>query len=138
MPDSSEIIRVLAFDFGLKNIGVAMGQSITATASPLTSLTARNGKPDWSTIAALIAEWRVNQLIVGLPLNMDDTESDMSTAARRFGAELGRRFSIDVQMVDERLTSRATAQQTKGNHAASHALAAVLIAESYLREITRK
>ena len=138
MPDSPEVIRVLAFDFGLKNIGVAMGQSITATASPLTSLTARNGKTDWSIISGLIAEWRVNQLIVGLPLNMDDTESNMSAAARRFGIELGKRFAIDVQMVDERLTSRATAEYTKGNHAASHGLAAVLIAESYLREINQK
>lgn len=138
MPDSVEIIRVLAFDFGLKTIGVAMGQSITATASPLTSLPARNGKAEWSAIAALIKEWRVNQLIVGLPLNMDDTESDMSTAARRFGTELKRRFAIDVQMVDERLTSRATAEYTKGNHAASHGLAAVLIAESYLRGINRR
>lgn len=138
MPDSPDVIRVLAFDFGLKHIGVAMGQSITATASPLTALAARNGKTDWSTIAALIAEWQVNQLIVGLPLNMDDTESAMSAAARRFGTELGKRFSIDVQMVDERLTSRATTEYTKGNHSASHGLAAVLIAESYLRGINRK
>jgi len=138
MPDSVEVIRVLAFDFGLKTIGVATGQSITATASPLASISARNGKPDWSAVAELVAQWRINQLIVGLPLNMDDSESDMSTAARRFGAELKRRFGLDVQMVDERLTSRATAEFTKGNHAASHGLAAVLIAESWLREITRR
>ncbi len=138
MPDTPQVIRVLAFDFGLKTIGVATGQSITATASPLASISARNGKPDWPEVAELISQWQINQLIVGLPLNMDDSESAMSAAARRFGVELRRRFGMDVQMVDERLTSRSTREYTKGNHAASHGMAAVLIAESWLREINPK
>ena len=118
---------VLAFDFGLKHIGVAVGQTITATATPLTTLRARAGKPDWNSVDELVNEWRPIRLLIGLPLNMDDSESEMSELARRFGAKLTARSGIEIAMVDERLTSYATRNEPE-----SHASAAALIAETWL------
>lgn len=97
--------QVLAFDFGVKRIGVAFGQELLGSARPVSLLPARDGIPDWSAISALIEEWRPDQLVVGLPLNMDDTENDMCARARKFGNRLHGRFHLPVAMVDERLTS---------------------------------
>lgn len=134
MPEQTE--RVLAFDFGLRHIGVASGQSITATAGPVTTLTAQDGAPTWAQVAELIKEWRPTRLLVGLPLNMDDTESDMSERARTFAAQLETRFALPVSLVDERLSSReAAAQAADANSAhqgSTHELAAVIIAQGYL------
>lgn len=121
--------RVLAFDFGLRHIGVAVGQTITGSATPLTTLSARNGRPDWSSLIALVREWSPTTLAVGLPLNMDDSESEMSGRARRFAAELAERTRLAVEMVDERLTSYAS--RDAGPDAA-HQYAAALIAETWL------
>jgi putative Holliday junction resolvase len=136
MPEPAEsIVRVLAFDFGLKVIGVAVGQSLTQSAEPLQPIAARNGKPDWRIIDQIISAWNVNRLVVGLPLNMDDTESDMSLRARRFAADLGTRSGLDVELVDERLSSREALARTAGDRTRSHGIAAVLIAETYLRYV---
>ena len=118
---------VLAFDFGLRHIGVAAGQTVTATASPVTTLRARNGNPGWDEVALLVDHWKPHRLLVGLPLNMDDTESEMSERARGFAAILERRTSIPTELVDERLTTREATHAGGG-----HALAAVLIAETWL------
>jgi len=118
---------VLAFDFGLKHIGVASGQTITRTATPLTTFSARNGNPDWKAVGKLVDEWRPVRLVVGLPLNMDDTESDMSERARRFAGQLEAHTGVAVDMADERLTSRAVRESDQ-----SHAAAAALIAETWL------
>ncbi len=96
---------VLGFDFGLKNIGVAVGQSITATATPIATLKAQDGAPQWLQIQTLIDEWRPAILLVGLPIHMDGKEQAMTQAARRFGNRLNGRFNVPVQWVDERLTS---------------------------------
>ena len=96
---------VMGFDFGMKNIGVAVGQEITGTANPLTALKARDGIPDWEQIASLLQEWKPELLVVGLPLNMDGTEQDMTAAARRFGNRLHGRFGLPVEWQDERLTT---------------------------------
>jgi len=96
---------VLAFDYGTQRIGVAVGQSITGTASPLPALKANDGVPNWDHIAALIKEWQPQQLLVGLPLNMDDTESELSKRARKFANRLNGRFGLSVELWDERLSS---------------------------------
>lgn len=131
---------VLAFDFGMKYIGIAAGQTITRTASALTTLAAKGGEPDWQAVRELVKEWRPVRLIVGLPLNMDDTESDMSEHARAFADRLGKETGIEVAMADERLTSRAVSEGskgTKGNRGGdqSHAAAAALIAETWLNAL---
>ena len=120
---------ILAFDFGLKHIGVAVGQSITRTASPLTTLRASNGKPDWREVRELVEQWRAQLLLVGLPLNMDDTESDMSERARAFAEQLATRLEVEVALVDERLSSFEASRLSEVDN---HAIAASLIAESYL------
>ncbi|KGM07842.1 putative Holliday junction resolvase [Methylophaga thiooxydans] len=95
----------MGFDFGMKNIGIAVGQELTHTANPLTAIKARDGIPDWEQIHKLLDEWKPQLLIVGLPLNMDGTEQDMTAAARRFGNRLHGRFNIPVEWQDERLTT---------------------------------
>lgn len=103
----------LGFDFGLKRIGVAVGQSVTGSASPLGVAAVRGGEPDWTAIGRLIAEWRPTSLVVGLPYNMDLSEQEMTGHARRFAEELAQRFPLPVHTVDERLSSREAEAQLK-------------------------
>jgi len=95
----------LGFDYGLKNIGVAVGQDLTKTANPLSVIKARDGIPNWDDIQKLIDEWKPQVLIVGLPLNMDGSEQTMTKASRKFGNRLNGRFQIPVEWQDERLTT---------------------------------
>ncbi len=95
----------MAFDYGTRFIGVAVGQSITRTASPLEAIRAKDGTPNWDQIDALLKEWQPQRLIVGLPLNMDGTPSDMSQRAEKFARRLHGRFGLPVEMWDERLSS---------------------------------
>jgi len=97
--------QILAFDFGLARIGVAVGQSITQTATPLSTLKAKEGIPDWLQIEKLIKEWQPSILLIGEPLNMDSSEQSITLRARKFAYRLHGRFGLPFQMVDERLTS---------------------------------
>jgi len=107
-PTSSSGTRtLLGFDYGTKRIGVAVGQELTGTANALSTLNARNGQPDWPAIAALIDQWQPDALVVGLPLNMDGTEHELTVAARRFGERLRGRYNLPVFYCDERLSSIA-------------------------------
>lgn len=97
---------ILAFDFGLRRIGVAVGQATTCTASSLE--TVRNGQSaDWTAVDRLVREWQPKLLLVGIPLGPDGEETDMSRAARRFGARLQNRYALPLDFADERLSSRA-------------------------------
>jgi putative Holliday junction resolvase len=96
---------VIAFDYGTRHIGVAVGQSVTRTASPLSALSARDGIPNWDQVDALLKEWQPQRLVVGLPLNMDGTLSDMSQRAEKFAKRLHGRTGLPVEMWDERLSS---------------------------------
>ena len=89
----------------MKNIGVAVGQELTKTANPLTVIKAREGIPNWDQIKTLLDQWNPQLLVVGLPLNMDGSEQEMTAAARRFGNRLNGRFHIPVDWQDERLTT---------------------------------
>lgn len=99
------IKSLLAFDYGTKNIGVACGQTITHSATELTAIKAKDGIPDWSVIEKLLTEWQPDLVLVGLPLNMDGSESELSARARKFMNRLHGRFGIKVALIDERLTS---------------------------------
>jgi len=97
---------VLAFDFGTRFIGVAIGSPLTRRARALVSLrVSRAGQPDWDALTRLIEEWRPKTLVVGLPLNMDGTPTARTAAARKFGNRLKARYNLPVRMVDERLTT---------------------------------
>ena len=102
---SSSVKTIIGFDFGTKNIGVAVGQAITRTATALPQLKARDGIPDWNTVEALINEWQPDAVVVGIPLNMDGSESQMSLRARKFGKRLHGRFNLPFFEADERLSS---------------------------------
>lgn len=95
----------LGFDYGRKRIGVATGQELTATTQSLATVNVSNDQPDWDHISRLVSEWRPDILIVGLPMNMDGTEHDISERARRFSRQLAGRYQLPVELVDERLTS---------------------------------
>jgi len=96
---------LLAFDFGTKSIGVAIGQRITGTARALTALKAQDGTPDWSKIDKLLKEWQPDEVVVGLPLNMDGTEQPLTARARKFAQRLHGRFGVQVSLHDERLST---------------------------------
>ena len=99
-------MQILAFDFGTQHIGVAVGQTITKTSSPLIVINvARDGKEIWNTISNLIDEWKPDQLLVGKPLNMDGTPSDMMKKVDPFFQKLQKISDIPCELVDERLTS---------------------------------
>ncbi|KFZ28496.1 Holliday junction resolvase [Pseudidiomarina atlantica] len=103
--------QVLGFDFGTHNIGVAVGQSITGTASPLAALKAKDGQPDWLVVEKLIKEWQPKLLVVGLPLNMDGSEQALTDLARKFANRLHGRFGLPVELQDERLTTVAAKEE---------------------------
>lgn len=124
---------LLGFDYGQRRIGVAVGQTVTATATALATLAARDGQPDWAEVTALIEEWRPDALVVGLPLRLDGTESELSRAAQRFARRLEGRYKRPVHLMDERLSSR-TAEQTRtrdGTRQGLDALAAQVILQDW-------
>ena len=96
---------LLAFDYGKKKIGVAVGQELTETSSPVATLRTPNRDADWEAITRLIESWRPAGLVVGIPLNMDGTEQEMTRAARRFADRLAARYHLPVYPADERLSS---------------------------------
>jgi len=103
--------QILAFDFGLARIGVAVGQSITGTANPLETLKAKQGIPDWLLIEKLIAEWQPQLLLIGEPFNMDATDQNITQLARKFANRLHGRYGLPFQMYDERLTSASAREE---------------------------
>lgn len=97
---------LLGFDFGMKRIGVAIGQTVTQTARPLMTLSSKQGVPNWNTVDSLIKKWLPDVIVVGIPLNMDGTEQPISHHARDFAASLREKFKIVVHEMDERLTTK--------------------------------
>lgn len=97
---------LIGFDFGMKRIGVAIGQTITQTARPLDTIHAKDGIPNWQAIASLIQKWLPGALVVGIPLNMDGTEQKITVNARQFAESLRQRFQLPVHEIDERLTTK--------------------------------
>jgi putative Holliday junction resolvase len=131
----------LGFDFGTKKIGVAIGQSLTRTATPLARLKAKQGTPDWQQIAHLIKEWQPVGLIVGIPLNMDGTEQAMTQKVKKFVQHLKTRFQLPVYTIDEQLTTVAARSELfeAGGYKALvntevDSVAAQILLESWLRE----
>lgn len=136
---SARIQRLLAFDFGTQRIGVATGQRLTATAQPLAPLKARDGIPDWDLLQRVIDEWQPDAFVVGLPLNMDGSPSDMSRRAKKFAGRLEGRFHKPAYTHDERLSSYEAkglviaqgGSRDFGTHSVD-GLAAQLILESWM------
>ena len=109
---SNETPKILiAFDYGMKRIGTAIGQTITQTARPLDTIHAKNGVPNWSALDKLMQKWLPDALVVGIPLNMDGTDQTITHQTRRFIAELKERFKLPVYEMDERLTTKDAREQ---------------------------
>lgn len=100
----------LGFDFGMRRIGVAVGESITGSARPLTTLPAQDGQPDWTRLEALLQEWQPVALVVGLPRRLDGSDTDIGARAARFSRRLNGRFNLPVHTIDEQLSSHAAEQ----------------------------
>lgn len=133
--------QVLAFDFGTMSIGVAIGHSITGTATPLAALKAKDGQPDWNLVERLLKEWQPDFVVVGLPLNMDGTEQPLTERARKFGQRLHGRFGVQIHYQDERLTTVAAKESLfeRGGYkqlekGAVDSAAAQLILEDYFNQ----
>lgn len=132
---------IIAFDFGTRSIGVAIGQCVTCTARQLTVLKARDGIPDWQQIEKLLNKWRPDRMVVGLPLNLDGSEQPLTARARKFSNRLHGRFGVQVVLHDERF-STVEARADLFNRGGYHALekgsidaeSAVIILESWFKQ----
>jgi putative Holliday junction resolvase len=136
---------VLAFDFGTRRIGVALGNALTRVARPLTTVDREASAARFEAIAALIDQWRPDMLIVGRPLHADGSEHEMTARAERFARQLSGRFGLEVQCVDERFTTLAAdaelaAAGVRGRErrAARDAVAAQIILQSWFDETKEK
>ncbi len=134
---------LIAFDFGTKSIGVAIGQEVTGTARPLTAFKAQDGVPDWGKVEKMLNEWQPDLIVVGLPLNMDGTEQPLTARARKFANRLHGRFGKPVELQDERLSTveaRADLFERGGFRALDKgqvdATSAVIILESWFSRQT--
>lgn len=107
----SDTKTYLAFDFGMSNIGVAVGQTLTLTATPLKILHAKRGIPNWDEITKLINEWQPNGLVVGVPVHLDSKEHNITKAAQKFILSLKTKFNLPVFAAEERLTTKAAKEQ---------------------------
>ena len=139
MPDASDASArngiVIAFDYGLAQIGVAIGQTQTQSARPLQIIKAKDGIPNWQQLEQLFAEWQPVVVVVGLPLNMDESDSDMAIRARKFANRVHGRFGLAVELQDERLSSREAKARVR-EQASSTAQALEEAALSFKRENT--
>ena len=129
---------ILAFDFGERRIGVATGETLLASAHPLTVIDAASNDDRFAAIARLIAEWQPERLVVGLPVHADGTPHEMTRLATKFGERLARRFALPVSFADERLTSRdaesrlrETGRDTRAARPLLDAVAAQLILQTW-------
>jgi putative Holliday junction resolvase len=131
---------LLGFDFGTQRIGIAVGQSITGTATALCTINSCHGTPDWDRISELIDRWRPDALVVGLPLHDDGSDSDISTEARRFTRQLQGRYQLPVHTMDERLSTHAAKQYMKQSTGKQEidAVAAMIILQNWLETETHE
>tara|TARA_B100000482_G_scaffold115599_1_gene83457 strand:- start:1577 stop:1972 length:396 start_codon:yes stop_codon:yes gene_type:complete len=98
-------MQIVAFDFGTKKIGVAVGQTATYTSSPLQIIKNKDNKVNWSEISILLNEWNPELIIVGKPLNMDGTDSEIMKQVEKFYEKLKNTFDVNLEYIDERLTT---------------------------------
>jgi putative Holliday junction resolvase len=141
---SNTSLQVLAFDFGTRRIGVATGQSLTGTTQALPPIQATDGTPNWAALDKVIQEWQPQQLVVGIPVNMDGTISEMSRRARRFANRIQDRYKLPCFLADERL-STAEAKEIHFERGGSHnfrkesvdGIAAQIILESWFQQDTQ-
>ena len=135
----SEPRIIMAFDFGIKHIGIAIGQEITKTASTFYSIKALEGQPDWNELDDIIHEWKPDLIVVGDPYNMDGSRSKIQDMSDRFSDALYKRYQIQLEKTDERLSSREANERLQnldiGTKSSSnkHSISAQVILEDWFR-----
>ncbi|MFZ8928637.1 MAG: Holliday junction resolvase RuvX [Pseudohongiellaceae bacterium] len=139
-------LTLICFDYGTQKIGVAVGQTITATASPLPVIKCKNGDQYWEAIDEVLKQWKPGALVVGMPYNMDGSENEMTVKARQFMKKLEEKYALQVHSVDERLSTREARNFSRENAEVSgkkfdekeavDSIAAQLILESWLEHNT--
>lgn len=137
---SSDAQLIMAFDFGTQKMGIAVGSRIIESATPLSLFPMKDGIPNWDELLLILKQHQPGLLLVGLPLNMDETESDLSARARKFARRLRHQCHIETLMVDERLTTREAREeldhyqsQGRGKKLNADSLAAGLLIQSWYR-----
>ncbi|MEQ8660376.1 MAG: Holliday junction resolvase RuvX [Gammaproteobacteria bacterium] len=125
---------VLAFDFGRRRIGVAVGQELTGSAAPLVTLAVRNERPDWDAIAALVETWQPDLFVLGRAHAADGSPTALDAALERFARRLAGRYGRPVSFVDERLSSYAAGDHPRAGRAGLDAASASVILETWFAE----
>ena len=129
----------MAFDFGTKNIGIAIGQEITKTASTFYSIHANDGLPNWVELDMIVKEWNPNLFVVGDPFNMDGTRSKIQDSSDKFSTALSKRYDISIEKIDERLSSREAKERLEKiqmgikDSRNKHSISAQIILEDWFR-----
>ena len=132
---------VMAFDYGLRNIGIAIGQNITKSASTFYVIKAKEGEPDWIKLDSIVKEWEPALFIVGDPFNMDGTRSEFQKRISQFSTELKNRYKVRLHMMDERLTTKEAKERMKTassglkESANKHSISAQIILEDWFRSM---
>lgn len=141
MPDSATAHMIMAFDFGTQKMGMAVGQSMIESANPLALFPMKDGIPNWDELLKIVKQYQPTLFLVGLPLNMDDSESELSTRARKFARRLQHQTHINTLMVDERLSTREARDelehyqaQGRAKKLAADSIAAALFIQSWYRQ----
>ena len=140
MPDLNTPQMIMAFDFGTQKMGMAVGQALIESATPLALFPMKDGIPNWDELHKIIKQYQPNVFLVGLPLNMDDSESELSARARKFARRLRHQTNIETLMVDERLTTREAREelgfyqeQGRAKKLSADSFAAALLIQSWYR-----
>ena len=132
---------VIAFDYGLRNIGIAIGQNITKSSSTFYAIKAKEGTPDWVKLDSIVEEWDPSLFIVGDPFNMDGTKSEFQKKIAKFSTDLKKRYEIELHMMDERLTTKEAKERIQErpegtkDSANKHSISAQIILEDWFRSI---
>jgi putative holliday junction resolvase len=140
----SEVQRYFGIDYGTRKIGVAFGQTLTRTAMGIAVVPVHSGEPEWAAFDQLVKQWKPQALVVGMPYNMDGTDSAMTARAQHFAKTLSARYQLPWHSIDERLSTRAAREITRDNaeligkryndKAKVDAMAAQLLLESWLAQ----
>nr|WP_315041818.1 Holliday junction resolvase RuvX [uncultured Moraxella sp.] len=143
--ENSQIKTIMGLDFGISKMGISLGNTLTQTATPLMQFKMDNGKPDWQKLLNIITEWQVSQIVIGLPLNMDGTDSELGNRAKKFARRLNHQLEMahipcSVIMADERLSSREAKNLAweygliKNENEPIDSIASAIMLGSWLRE----
>jgi putative Holliday junction resolvase len=140
-------IKILGLDYGLRKIGVAIGQTLLGTASPLGIVNCQFGEPNWPQLSKFISEWAPDRIVIGMPYNLDDSENEMTEKVKIFGQAVLKKYRLPVFFEDEKLTTKlanselAELQQYKNSPKKIpnlvDAYSACMIIESYIQNALR-